>query len=147
MGFSLTSTHLIFFITAVSVAGVVSGVLVGITTDITMSFSEKGQRLREELDTDFRIINDPEYIPSEDGFYVFYLKNIGDGKLVTDNETFQLFVDGDIITKSNYYLTPSYIYYSEVAEIHVVNNTIAAGMHQLRIVGPHAVDDTFTFTI
>lgn len=147
MGFSLTSTHIIFFIAAVSIAGIVSGIFVTVIGNVTVSFTDRGQRLTEELDTDFEIINDPDNIPDIGGYYRFYLKNIGDGKLITDNETFQLFVDGDLISKSNYNLTPSYIYPSEVAEIYLVNTTISAGNHQLRIVGPHAIADKFTFTI
>lgn len=147
MGFSLTSTHIIFFIAAVSIAGIVSGVFVTIITDITGSFSDRGERLTGEIDTDFEIINDPDNIPDTGGYYKFYLKNIGENKLITDNETFQLFVDGDLISKSNYNLTPEYIYQSEVAEINVVNTTISSGTHQLRVVGPHAIADSFQFTI
>lgn len=147
MGFSLTGTHIIFFIAAVSIAGIVSGVFVAIITDITGSFSDRGERLTGEIDTDFKIINDPDSIPDSGGFYIFYLKNIGEGKITTDNETFQIFVDGDILSKNNYYLTPAYIYHSEVAEIRAVNTTISTGTHQLRVVGPYAVVDTFQFTI
>jgi flagellar protein FlaG len=147
MGFSLTSTHIILFIAAVSVAGVVSGVFVSIITDVTSSFSERGERLIGEINTDFKIINDPENIPQEGGYYIFYLKNIGEGKLVTDNETFQIFVDGEILSKLNYYLSPRYIYPSEVAEIRIHNSSISFGTHQMKVVGPYAVADTFQFTI
>jgi flagellar protein FlaG len=147
MGFSLTSTHIILFIAAVSIAGIVSGVFVTIITDVTTSFSDKGERLVGEINTDFKIINDPENIPLIGGYYIFYLKNTGEGRLLTDNETFQIFIDGEIIPKNNYYLTPSYIYHSEVAEIHVDSTMISAGTHQMRAVGPYAVAETFQFTI
>ncbi|UCD13088.1 MAG: hypothetical protein JSW60_05885 [Thermoplasmatales archaeon] len=147
MGFSLTGTHIVFFVAAVSIAGVVSGVFVAIITDVTSSFSDRGERLTEEIDTDFKIINDPENIPDTGGVYIFYLKNIGKSKLPTDNETFQIFVDGDILPKNNYNLTPAHIYTSDVAEIQVDNTTISAGTHQLRVIGPYAVADTFQFTI
>ena len=147
MGFSLTGTHIVFFIAAVSVAGVVSGVLIAVVTDVTGGLSDKGDRLIGELDTDFKIINDPENIPDSGGGFIFYLKNIGDGKLSMDNDTFQLFVDGDMIPKVNYSLSPSIIYSSEVAEIRVDNTTSSSGTHQLHVVGPYAVTDTFQFTI
>jgi flagellar protein FlaG len=147
MGISLSSTHLIFFIAAVSIAGVVSGVFVAVINDVTGSFVDSGDRLVGELDTDFEIINDPENIPDVGGYYIFYLKNIGENKLVTDNTTFQLFINGDLISISNYNLTPSYIYPSEVAEIYLVNTTVGAGTHQLRIVGDYGIADKFTFTI
>jgi flagellar protein FlaG len=147
MGFSLTGSHIVFFIAAVSIAGIVSGVFVGIITDITGSFSDKGERLTGEIDTDFLIINDPEYIPDTGGNYVFYLKNIGDERILTDNETFQLFVDGDLIPNTNYSLSPDHIFYSEVAEIRVDNATISTGSHQLRVVGPYGLADIFQFTV
>jgi len=147
MGFSLTSTHVIFFIAAVSIAGIVSGIFVTVIGNVTVSFTDRGERLADELNTDFDVINDPDNIPDVGGYYRFYLKNIGDGKLITDNETFQLFIDGDIVAKDNYNMTPSYIYPSEVAEIYLDNTTISAGTHNLRIVGPHAIADKFTFTI
>jgi flagellar protein FlaG len=147
MGFSLSSTHLIFFIAAVSVAGIVSGIFVTVINDVTVSFVDSGNRLVDELDTDFEIINDPENIPDVGGYYIFYLKNIGENKLVTDNTTFQVFVNGDLVSNVNYNLTPSYIYPSEVAEINLLNTTVGAGTHQLRVVGDHAIADKFTFTI
>jgi flagellar protein FlaG len=147
MGFSLTGTHIVFFIAAVSIAGVVSGVFVAIISDITGSFSDRGERLIGEIETDFKIINDPENIPDTGGFYIFYIKNIGENKLITNNETFQIFIDGDIISKSNYNLTPEYIYFSEVANLYVVNTTISTGNHQIRVVGPYAFAESFQFTI
>lgn len=124
-----------------------SGVFVVVISDVTSSFTDRGERLTGEIDTDFEIINDPDNIPDVGGYYRFYLKNIGNSKLVTDNETFQLFVDGGLISKSNYNMTPSYIYPSEVAEIYLVNATISSGTYQLRLVGPYAIADTLTFTI
>jgi len=147
MGFSLTGTHIIFFIAAVTAASLVSGILVSVTMDISTSLSEKGDRVQEQLDTDFEIINDPDNIPDVGGYYRFYLKNIGGKKLVTTNETFQLFVDGDLIATTNYNFTDESIQSSEVTEIFVVNSTISLGGHTLRIVGPLAIDDEFTFTI
>lgn len=147
MGFSLTGTHIVFFVAAVSIAGAVSGVFITIVTDITTSFSDRGERLSGEIDTDFKIINDPDNIPDTGGYYIFYLKNIGENKITTSNETFQIFVDGDIHSNANYNLTPSYIYPSEVAKINVDNTTISVGTHQLRVVGPYAVVDVFQFTI
>ncbi len=147
MGFSLTGTQIIFFIASIIVAGAVSGVFIGVTTNITNSFSDKGDRLQEQLDTDFKIINDPDAIPNTGGFYNFYLKNIGGKKLITTNQTFQLFVDGDIITIANYYFSDNDIQPGEVATIYVDNSEIAAGDHTMRTVGPQAIEDEFTFTI
>jgi len=147
MGFSLTGTQVIFFIASVIVAGAVSGVFIGVTTNVTNSLSDKGDRLQEQLDTDFKIINDPAAIPNIDGYYRFYLKNIGGKKLLTTNQTFQIFVDGEIIPTANYYFSVSSIQPGEVATIYIDEDEISAGDHTMRLVGPLAIEDKFTFTI
>ena len=83
MGFSLTGSHLIFFIASAIVASTVSGVLIAVTTNVSNSLSDRGDRLQEQLDTDFEIINDPDNIPTQSTNYVFYLKNTGGKTLAT----------------------------------------------------------------
>jgi len=147
MGFSLTGTHIVFFITSVIIASAVSGVFIAVTTNITNSYSERGDRVQEQLDTDFQIINDPNNIPSSGGFYQFYLKNIGGGQLATSNESINIFVDGEIIITANYNFADTSIKTEEVTTLNIVTSDISAGDHILRVVGPQAIDEEFTFTI
>ena len=147
MGFSLTGAHVIFFVAAIIVAGAVSGMFIAVTMNVSISLSDRGDRLQEQLDTDFEIINDPNNIPSSGGYYIFYLKNIGKGKLATSNETFQLFVDGEIIVTGNYYFGDSSLSASGVTEIYVATTEISPGDRTLRVVGPLAIEDEFTFEI
>ncbi len=147
MGFSLTGAHVIFFVAAVIVAGAVSGVFIAITMDVSSSLSERGDRLQEQLDTDFEIINDPNNIPSSGGYYIFYLKNIGKRRLETSNVTFQLFVDGEIIPIENYSFEDSSLPASNVTEIYVATSEISSGDRILRVVGPIAIEDEFAFKI
>jgi flagellar protein FlaG len=86
MGFSLTGTHVIFFIASVIIASAVSGVIIAVITDVSNSLSERGERVQEQLDTEFKIINDPDNIPSSGNYYLFYLKNICGRELSTSNE-------------------------------------------------------------
>lgn len=147
MGLSVTGTHVIFFIAALTVAGMVSGILIMVTMDVSTSLSERGDRVQEQLDTDFEIINDPDNIPTSGSNYIFYLKNIGGGKLITTNDTFHLFVDGEIVARAKYSFQDSSIQIADVTEIRVATSEISAGSHTLRVVGPQAVEDEFTFTI
>ena len=147
MGFSLTGTHVIFFIAAVIAASAVSGVLLAVTNDLSKSLSDKGDRVQKHLDTEFKIINDPNHIPSSANNYLFYLKNIGSGELETTNETFHLFVDGEIVVKENYYFSDGAIKPDEVTTIYIDTSEISSGDHTLRVVGPQDIEDTFTFTI
>jgi flagellar protein FlaG len=145
MGFSLTGTHVIFFIAAVIVAGMVSGVFIAEIMNITSSLSDRGDRLKEQLDTDFAIINDPNTIPQVGEYYVFYLQNIGGARLTTTNQTFEVFIDGEIIGTPNYYFSDVSLSQGAVTDLYV-KTIIAIGDHTLRIVGPQAVVEEFTFT-
>ena len=146
MGFSLTGAHVIFFIAAIIVAGAVSGVFIAITMNVSTSLSYRGNRLQEQLDTDFKIINDPNNIPTSGSDHIFYLKNIGGKTLSTTNVTFQLFIDGEIVATANYNFSNESIQPSEYTKIYV-NEIISVGDHNLRVVGPLAVEDEFTFEI
>jgi flagellar protein FlaG len=149
MGFSLTGTHVIFFIASVIVAGTVSGVFIAVTMNVTTSISNRGDRVQEQLDTDFAIINDPDIIPVESigtgEYYIFYLKNIGGAKLTTTNQTFQVFIDGELIAVANYTFGTTSVLIEEVTILYV-KETIELGDHTLRVVGPQAVEEEFTFT-
>jgi len=147
MGFGITGSHVIFFIAAIIAAGTVSGIFMAITMDISTSISNRGGRLQEQLDTDFKVINDPDNIPTSGSDYVFYLKNIGGKELITTNETFQLFVDGEIIAVANYNFSDDSIQPSSYSSLYIAQNTISAGDHTLRVVGPQAIEDEFNFTI
>jgi flagellar protein FlaG len=145
MGFSLTGTHVIFFIAAVIAAGMVSGVFIAVTLNVSTSLSDRGDRVKERLDTDFAVVNDPNAIPLQGSYYLFYLKNVGGKTLATTNQTFQVFLDGEIIPISQYYFSGSSLAKEGIATLYV-NTTIASGDHTLRIVGPQATEDTFIFT-
>ena len=147
MGFSLTGSHVVFFIAAVIVAGAVSGVMVAVTNDVTSSFAERGERVRDQLDIEFKIINDPDNIPSEGSNYLFYLKNIGRTEIPTTNTTFQIFIDGEIVVVANYNFSDDTVQTDDYVTLYVLTSEISAGDHTLRIVGPQAIDDEFDFTI
>jgi flagellar protein FlaG len=144
MGFSLTGTHVIFFIASVIVAGMVSGVFIAVTMNVTTSLSDRGNRITEKLNTDFTIINDPNIIPMSGVNYIFYLKNIGGAPLTTTNQTFQVFIDGEYLAISQYFFGNTSIPVEGVTNLYV-NSTLTAGDHILRVVGPQAVDKEFTF--
>jgi flagellar protein FlaG len=147
MGFSLTGAHVIFFIAAVIVAGTVSGVFIAVSTNLSGSFSERGDRIREEFDTEFSIINDPDSIPNQNNNYLFYIKNIGGNKLVTTNTTIQIFIDGDIIPLGNYTFSVDTIYPSDYSTLSIDQEFIGSGYHVLRVIGPLDVKDSFIFNI
>ncbi|GEM_PF-761434 len=147
MGFDLTAATVIFFVASLIVAGAVSGVFIGVSNKMDRSLSEKLDKMRGQIDTEFMIINDNEEIPEENGHYIFYLKNIGDSNLVTNNETFQLLVDGGILPKTSYYFSVDYIQPGQVATIYVDMGVISSGEHNLMVVGSTAIKKDFVFKI
>ena len=147
MGFSLSGTHVIFFIASVIIASAVSGIFIAVINDVMTSFSERGKRIEENLDTKFKIINDPDSIPTSVSDYLFYVKNIGIGELATTNETFNIFIDGEIVVSANYNFSDNSIQPDEVTTLFIDNSEISAGEHTLRAVGPLDIVDEFIFTI
>lgn len=147
MGFSLTGTQVIFFIASIIIASAVSGVFVAVINDVSNSFSERGDRLQEQLDIEFKIINDPDNISLSDNYYQFYLKNIGGRVIATSNETFNIFLDGEIIITDNYYFSEKSIEPEKVCTMFLDSNELSVGYHTLRIVGPHAIEDEFNFSV
>ena len=143
----MTGSHIIFFVAAVIVAGAVSGIFIVITTSISGSLNDNGERVVETLKTDFSIINDPETIPLSGNSYVFYIKNIGSNRLISTNNTFQVFIDGLIIPYGNYSFTNSSIYPSEYTQLLIDSSRISAGYHKMKLVGPTANNDEFIFEI
>ena len=147
MGFSLTGTHIVFFIAAVIVAGAVSGIFTAVTLNISKSLTEKCERLKDKLDIDFEIIKDPENIPLSGGYYLFYVKNIGDKKLETTNDTFQVFIDGNILSRDDYYFSSNYTLQADVVTLYISSTEISSGNHKLKLVGPRGVYDEFDFEV
>lgn len=147
MGFSVTGSHVVIFIASIIAAGAVSGVFMAVTFGINTSLSERGNRVQALLDTEFVIINDPEHIPSSASDYLFYLQNIGSKQLITTNETFTLFIDGEIITAGNFNFSINKIKQGEISRLYIDTSVITSGDHTLRVVGPQAIEDEFIFTI
>lgn len=147
MGFSLTGTHVVFFIASVIIASAVSGVFITVIDGVMTSFSERGKIIEENLESKFIIINDPDNIPLTGSFYNFYIKNIGSRKLATTNQTFNLFIDGEIVVTAKYNFSDTSIQPDEVATMNIDNTEISSGDHTLRLVGPQDIVDEFIFTI
>ena len=75
------------------------------------------------------------------------MKNIGGAEIPTTNDTFQIFIDGEIAIKAHYNFTDTSIQPEAYTSLYVNNTLISAGDRTLRVVGPQAIDDEFTFTI
>jgi archaellum component FlaG (FlaF/FlaG flagellin family) len=147
MGLSLTGTRVLYFITTVIIAGLVSGVIYSVSSKTSESLCDKEERIQCQLDLDFKIINDPYHIPTSGNYRLFYLKNIGERKMITTNDTFQIFLNGDLLSTTNYYFSDSQIESGKVTNLYITSSEISYGDHRLRLIGPQALNDEFVFTI
>ncbi|MDG6219050.1 MAG: hypothetical protein QCI00_06380 [Candidatus Thermoplasmatota archaeon] len=147
MGFSVTGSHVVFFIASVIAAGAVSGVFLAVTFNLNSSFTERGERAQEILDTEFAVINDPENIPLNDPSYVFYLKNLGGKQLVTTENTFTVFIDGELISSILYNFSVETIRPGEISTLYIDATVLNSGVRKLRLVGPQSIYDEFIFII
>ena len=147
MGLSLTGSRVLYFITTVVIAGIASGVIYSVSTDTSASLCAREERIQCELDLDFKIINDPYHIPTSGNYRLFYLKNIGEKKIITTNDTFQIFLNGELLSTTNYYFSDSIIETGKVTNIYIASSEVSYGDHELKIIGPQALYDEFVFTI
>lgn len=63
------------------------------------------------------------------------------------NETFNVFIDGELVIVANYNFSDTSIKVGEVTTLYVANSEILTGDHTIRLVGPQAINDEFVFTI
>lgn len=108
MGFSVSTTHLIFFIASVVIASVLVGVLSAAVYNIQSGIDARGDTLGENLKTDIEIINDPNnmtqiYSDTDNYNLTIYVKNIGRCQL--DRDDVNVIVDGRLFVGGEYNVT------------------------------------------
>lgn len=60
-------SHTMFFIASVIVAASLAGVFVSVSQDMARSIGDEAERINEQADSDFAILNDPAMVPFADG--------------------------------------------------------------------------------
>lgn len=146
MGFSVSSTHTIFFIAAVFIAVAVVGVFHGAVNNFTGGVSDRGRTLTDELSTDIRIVTDPVLVPNNP--VVLYSMNTGSkaidpGEIVVlvngrvhSDVTWQILGDDDGMWRTG-----------QVIELTLVGLELPSGDHRIRVIAMHAAADNLSFNI
>jgi flagellar protein FlaG len=148
MGAETSSTHLIFFITAIVIAGSVVAVIYTNVNAITSSSGEGAAALSQQLKTDIKIINDPANIPNVGNSYTFYVKNTGRSNLAS--KFVSVLINGEVIPDSN--VTKVIVggdtewMPADVLQLDVTTDTIRSGDNSIKIISENGVDDTLEFT-
>ena len=149
MGFSTSSTHMIFFIGAIIVAAGVAGVFAKNIMHVSSGIDERNNRLYQDLKTDITIINDPNNVPNNP--LIIFVKNTGESQLL--GADIQVLVDGYILDTSEYTTTVlegnSHWNTSTVLQINVNSGSysnLSTGDHYVKVV-VYSTSDRMNFRI
>jgi flagellar protein FlaG len=150
MGFSTSTTHLIFFIASVVIASLLVGVLASAVYSIHGGIYARGKTLAKNLETDIEIVNDPNNVPNDN--LTIYVKNTGRCQLNMNDTT--VIVDGYCLERAEYSLTVldnnQYWNISTVLKIEVLDpsdyDDLPPGDHYVKV-SINGVDDTLRFRI
>ncbi len=145
MGFSISSSHLVFFLASMVVASTLAGVFITSTDTISNAIRSREDSLSERMKSDISIINDPNNMPNDP--LTVYVKNTGSTRMnMTDvkilvNGTLQQTSSIQLVDSDDNYWSPT-----DVIKVEVDIN-LPAGDHWLKVVASHQSEDTLEFTI
>jgi flagellar protein FlaG len=150
MGFSTSSTHLIFFISVVIIASVLAGVFAGVVYTLQSGIDARGDVLSTNLQTDIKIINDPNNVPNDN--LTIYVKNTG--RCTLNKDDLNIIVDGYCLESNEYSITVlnggtdwdmGVVIKIEVLDPSDYDN-LSPGDHYVKV-SINGVDDTMAFRI
>ena len=141
---------MIFFIVSVVVASSLVGVLYVRTNEISSGIEEKASSFALELQTDIKIINDPEQVKWEDdaggGSLIFYVKNTG--STIINNDTIVVIYDGNaFIPNTIRYVdnTKSSWIPESTIELKITTPEPEEAQHRVKIIVDNNADDSMEF--
>ncbi len=142
MGFSVTATHLILFIAAITIATGIVGVLSESTDLLKLGIQKKSLFTAEMIKTDIKIL----HVDAEDYTLIYVLNT---GSAVIDPNTTAIFLDDEwqdftfSIVNRDTNIDNSLWDPGEVALINTT--TVANGKHKVKVVVQRGVEDTYLF--
>ncbi len=145
MGFSISSSHLVFFLASMIVASTLAGVFIATTDSISSGIRSQEDELSERLKSDISIINDANNIPNDP--LVVYVKNTGSTRMnatnieVQVNGTLQQPSSITVVDGEDDVWSPT-----EVIKVEI-DIRLPEGDHWLKVTGAHQVEDTMEFAI
>lgn len=147
MGFSTSTTHMIFFIATALVATSLVGVFADTIYSIQGGIKTRGETLADQLSTKIEIINDPNNMPYSSNILTIYVKNIGEKTL--DQSKIDILIDGVVKTDITITLLDDSFYYwssTKVIKIEINNISLSSGDHSVKVT-INGVDDKMDFRI
>ncbi|HDD59473.1 MAG: hypothetical protein DRN35_00210 [Thermoplasmata archaeon] len=145
MGFSLSSSHMIFFIGALIVASSAMAIMVNVILTISTNVESRGEDLSNKILSDITIINDPENIPQDP--LTIYVKNTGRVKLDT---TLDIFLDNEYIknaTVTQLDNNTDLWQPGEIVMITIPGVSLSSGEHTIIVITSSGVSDRLVFIV
>lgn len=145
MGFSISSSHLVFFLASMIVASTLAGVFIATTDSISSGIQAQEDELSERMKSDISVINDANNVPNDP--LVIYVKNTGSTRMNTSNV--EVLVNGTLQSPSSITVVngdDNVWGPTEVIKVEI-NIKLPEGDHWVKVIGSHQVEDTMEFTI
>jgi archaellum component FlaG (FlaF/FlaG flagellin family) len=140
------TTQIIFFVAAVVVAGSLSGVFIGLSSNMANAVENRANNFSDKLDTSIKIINDPAFMPYNNTNLTLYIKNTGSIPLLPTD--LLVLIDGQDQNSSSWTIMGGSSQWVPglVLEIHL-NIILANGDHTAKVVISNGISDSMGFRI
>lgn len=97
-------SQLIALIVSLTVAVAIGGVIMENADVLSGSIQRKGSNLSQQIETDIKIINDPQYVTENIGgenVVILYVKNTGTETLDNRKDLIDILIDGEYLGREN----------------------------------------------
>jgi archaellum component FlaG (FlaF/FlaG flagellin family) len=140
------TTQVIFFVAAIVVAGSLSGVFIGLSSNMANAVENRANNFSDKLDTSIKIINDPAFMPYNNTSLTLYIKNTGSIPLLPTD--LLVLIDGQDQNSSSWTIMGGLSQWVPglVLEIHL-NIILANGDHTAKVVVSNGISDSMGFRI
>jgi archaellum component FlaG (FlaF/FlaG flagellin family) len=140
------TTQTIFFVAAIVVAASLSGVFIGLSSNMATAVEKRATNFSDKLDTGIKVINDPAFMPYSDSNLTLYIKNTGSIILLPTDMI--VMIDGLLQNTSSWTIMGGAVQWVPgiVLEVHL-NIILANGDHTAKAVISNGISDSMGFRI
>jgi archaellum component FlaG (FlaF/FlaG flagellin family) len=140
------TTQTIFFVAAIVVAASLSGVFIGLSSNMATAIEKRATNFSDKLDTSIKVINDPAFMPYNDSNLTLYIKNTGSIILLPTDMI--VMIDGLLQNDSSWAIMGGATQWVPgiVLEVHL-NIILANGDHTAKVVISNGISDSMGFRI
>ena len=140
------TTQVIFFVAAIVVAGSLSGVFIGLSSNMATAVEKRADNFSDKLDTSIKVINDPAFMPYNNSSLTLYVKNTGSITLLPTD--LLVMMDGKLQNSSSWTVIGASTQWvpGVVLELHL-SIILANGDHTAKVVISNGISDSLGFRI